>query len=215
MIFILRLIIFSFFIIFGFHLSLRSKSFRAVVSVIYGAVLLYYTFLIRVRFSVDVSASDYGHAVNTSKSVVEQIWSILIAIFGMQVNGNLAGNYTQAFVLNVLLMIPLGYLVCLWLLDGDNTSSEEGKAGEAVSTSVDKAVKDEEPCVESVRSVEKKGITTILICNAVSICIELLQGLTGLGMTDINDVISNTLGGCVGVGMVWVHISYRLRRGRK
>lgn len=77
MIFLLRLIIFSFFIILGFRISLRSKNFRAVVSVIYGAVLLYYTFLIRVRFSVDVSASDYGHAVKTSKSVAEEIWSII------------------------------------------------------------------------------------------------------------------------------------------
>ena len=165
---------------------------------------MWYTFLCRIRLSVDVSASDYGHT-DVTMSTGEKIWKLLQAIFGMQANGNLAGNYTQAFVLNVLLMIPLGYLVCLWLLDGDIASSEEGKAGEAVSTSVDKAVKDEEPCVESVRSVEKKGITTILICIAVSICIELLQGITGLGMTDINDVIANTLGGCVGVGMVWAY----------
>lgn len=217
MIFILRLVIFSFFIILGFHLSLRSKNLRAVVSVIYGAVLLYYTFLIRVRFSVDVSASDYGHAVNTSKSVVEQIWSILKAIFGMQTNGNLAGNYTQAFVLNVLLMIPLGYLVCLWLLDGD-TDSPEARDAMATGTG-SSSVKADGPCLKEKRSVEKnrvkKGITTILICVATSITIELLQGITGLGMTDINDVIANTLGGCVGVGMVWVHISYRLRRGRK
>ena len=118
MIFLLRILIFSFFIILGFRISLRSKNLRAVVSVIYGAVLLYYTyytFLIRVRFSVDVSASDYGHAVNTSKSVVEQIWSIIKAIFGTVASGHLAGTYTQAFVLNVLLMIPLGYLVCLWV----------------------------------------------------------------------------------------------------
>lgn len=116
-------------------------------------------------------------------------------------------------MLNVLLMIPLGYLVCLWLLDGDIASSEEGKAGEAVSTGVGKAVKDEEPCVESVRRVEKKGITTILICVATSITIEILQGITGLGMTDINDVIANTVGSCVGVAMVWGYF-HRLRRGR-
>lgn len=140
MIFILRLIIFSFFIILGFCISLRSKNLRAVVSVIYGAVLLYYTFLIRVRFSVDVSASDYGHAVNTSKSVVEQIWSILIAIFGMQANGNLAGNYEQAFVLNVLLMIPLGYLVLLHFLCGDTktagfSDSSDCRVNEVATTS--------------------------------------------------------------------------------
>jgi len=215
LIFILRLIIFSFFIILGFRISLRSKNLRAVISVIYGTVLLYYTFLIRVRFSVDVSASDYGHAVNTTKSVAEQIWSILKAIFGMDASGHLAGVYWEAAILNVLLFVPLGYLVYLHFLcgDGDIASSEEGKAGEAVSTGVDKDVKDEEPCVESVRSVEKKGITTILICIAVSICIELLQGITGLGMTDINDVIANTVGGSVGVGMVWFYCQ-RLRRSR-
>ena len=207
MIFLLRLIIFSFFIILGFRISLRSKNLRAVVSVIYGAVLLYYTFLIRVRFSVDVSASDYGHAVNTSKSVAEQIWSIIKAIFGTDASGHLAGTYTQAFVLNVLLMIPLGYLVCLWLLDGD-TASPEARDAMATGTG-SSSVKADGPCLKEKRSVEKnrvkKGITTILICVATSITIELLQGITGLGMTDINDVIANTLGGCVGVGMVWAY----------
>ena len=185
MIFLLRILVFSFLIFLGFHFSIRSRGLRKAVSIVYGAVLLYYTFLCRIHLYVDVSASDYGHT-DVTMSTGEKIWKLLQAIFGMQANGNLAGNYTQAFVLNVLLMIPLGYLVCLWLLDGDIASSEEGKAGEAVSTGVDKDVKDEEPCVESVRSVEKKGITTILICIAVSICIELLQGITGLGMTDIN-----------------------------
>lgn len=71
------------------------------------------------------------------------------------------------------------------------------------------SVKADGPCFKEKRSVEKnrvkKGITTILICVATSITIELLQGITGLGMADINDVIANTLGGCVGVGMVWAY----------
>lgn len=122
----------------------------------------------------------------------------------MDASGHLAGVYWEAVVLNVLLFVPLGYLVLLHFLcgEGDTASSEEGKAGEAT----DKATTE--------RSVEKKSISAILICIAVSICIELLQGITGLGMTDINDVIANALGGCVGVGMVWVHISYRLKRDR-
>lgn len=217
MIFTLRLLVFSCFIILGFRFSVRSIKGRAATSVIYGFVLIFYTFLIRVRFSVDVSADDYGHTITTQRSMGEKVLQLLRAIFGMQPNGNLAGNYREAFVLNVLLFVPLGYLVCLWLLDGDNTSSE---ARDAMATGTgSSSVKADGPCLKEKRSVEKnrvkKGITTILICVATSITIELLQGITGLGMTDINDVIANTLGGCVGVGMVWVHISYRLRRGRK
>lgn len=216
MIFPLRILVFSFLIFLGFHFSIRSRNLRKDISLIYGCVLVWYTFLCRIRLSVDVSASDYGHT-DVTMSTGEKIWKLLQAIFGMQANGNLAGNYTQAFVLNVLLMIPLGYLVCLWLLDGDIASSE---ARDAMATGTgSSSVKADGPCLKEKRSVEKnrvkKGITTILICVATSITIELLQGITGLGMTDINDVIANTLGGCVGVGMVWVHISYRLRRGRK
>ena len=130
----------------------------------------------------------------------EKVLQLLRAIFGMQPNGNLAGNYREAFVLNVLLFVPLGYLVCLWL------PSSEARDAMATGTG-SSSVKADGPCLKEKRSVEKnrvkKGITTILICVATSITIELLQGITGLGMTDINDVIANTLGGCVGVGMVW------------
>ena len=108
-------------------------------------------------------------------------------------------------MLNVLLMIPLGYLVGLWLLDGDTASPAARDATATITGSL--SVKEEEPCVEPVRRVEKnrvkKSITTILICVAISITIELYQGLTGLGMTDINDVLANTLGSCVVVAMVW------------
>lgn len=206
MIFFLRIIVFSFFIILGFRISVRSIKGRATISVIYALTLFWYTLGCRWKITVDVAASDYGHTAVTL-TTGEKIWNVLRAIFGMQANGNLAGNYTQAFVLNVLLMIPLGYLVCLWLLDGDNTSSE---ARDAMATGTgSSSVKADGPCLKEKRSVEKnrvkKGITTILICVATSITIELLQGITGLGMTDINDVIANTLGGCVGVGMVWAY----------
>ena len=40
---------------------MRSIKGRGAVSLNYGFVLLYYTFLCRVRLTVDVAASDYGH----------------------------------------------------------------------------------------------------------------------------------------------------------
>lgn len=78
----------------------------------------------------------------------------------MDASGHLASVGWQAAILNVLLMIPLGYLVLLHFLcgDEDTASPEEGKAGEAVITGVNKAMKDEEPCVESVRRVEKNRV---------------------------------------------------------
>ena len=88
---------------------MRSIKGREFVSLIYGFVLLYYTFLCRVHLYVNVSADDYDHTAMTL-TTGEKILQVLRVIFGMQSNGNLAGNYRDAFVLNVLLMIPLGYL---------------------------------------------------------------------------------------------------------
>lgn len=49
MIFTLRLLVFSFFIILGVRISVRSIKGRATITIIYGCVLLYYTFLCRVH----------------------------------------------------------------------------------------------------------------------------------------------------------------------
>ena len=51
-----------------------------------------------------------------------------------------------------------------------------------------------------------KAVRSILICTITSVLIELLQGLTGLGMTDVNDVLANSIGGAGGVGLtlVWL-----------
>lgn len=61
LIFLLRILVFSFLIFLGFHFSTRSRGLRKVVSVVYAVVFLYYTFLCRVRITVDVSASEYHH----------------------------------------------------------------------------------------------------------------------------------------------------------
>ena len=44
----------------------------------------------------------------------------------------------------------------------------------------------------------------MVICIAVSVGIELLQEWTGLGMADWKDLVSNALGGAVGVLIVKV-----------
>jgi hypothetical protein len=65
MIFFLRIIIFSFFIILGFRFSVRSIKGRAFTSLIYGFVLVFYTFLIRVR----ITERPEGIAAGTLKLV--------------------------------------------------------------------------------------------------------------------------------------------------
>ena len=45
----------------------------------------------------------------------------------------------------------------------------------------------------------KRWWSSLLICSAVSLTIEILQQLTGFGMFDWNDWIANSIGGCVGV----------------
>lgn len=74
------------------------------------------------KITVDVAASDYGHTAVTI-STGEKVVQLLKGIFGMQANGNLVVNYTQAFVHNCLLFVPMGYWVLLWMIEGDRSSS--------------------------------------------------------------------------------------------
>lgn len=191
MIFLLRILVFSFLILLGFQFSVRSRNLRKVISLIYGCVLVYYTFLCRIRLSVDVSASDYGHAVVTM-STGEKIWKLLQAIFGMDSTGHLAGVYWQAFILNILLFVPMGYLVYLHFL----------------CESLDAITPMEKDAEESItrKNLIHKAVWSLLICVITSVLIELLQGLTGLGMTDVLDVVANSIGGVGGVGLtlVWL-----------
>ena len=53
----------------------------------------------------------------------------------------------------------------------------------------------------------KHTCRTILICSAVSICIEILQEVTGFGMFDWNDWIANSIGAVIGVVMVRMYRS--------
>ena len=49
------------------------------------------------------------------------------------------------------------------------------------------------------RRLRKRPWLAVVICIAVSVGIELLQEWTGLGMADWKDIVSNALGGVVGV----------------
>lgn len=203
LIFTLRLLVFSFFIILGFHISVCSIKGRGAVSLIYGCVLLYYTFLCRVHLTVDVAASDYGHAITTQRSVGESIWRIVKAIFGMDSSGYLAGVYWQASLLNILLFVPLGYLVLLHFLCGDtktvgSSDSSDCRVNEVATTSQSEK-----------RTLAKIAFRTEMICIATSFVIEVTQKITKLGMFDINDLIANSIGSCIGIGMVWLWQHFR------
>ena len=215
MIFILRLVIFSFFIILGFHISVRSIKGRATISIIYGFVLLYYTFLCRVHLIVTVFASDYGHAAETL-TTVEKVLQLLRAIFGMQANGNLAGNYREAFVLNCLLFVPLGYLCLLWMICGDSSvlGSPRGTEARHVITDGNSLHVNDAVATSKRRSyLAKIALRTEMICIATFLTIELLPKITNLGMFDINDLFANSIGGGVGIFITLVWILQHVRVG--
>lgn len=205
MIFFLRIIIFSFLILLGFRFSLRSKKGRAALSIIYGFVLIFYTFLIRVRFIVDVSADDYSHTITAQRSTFQQILNTVREIFGIDSSGHLASVGWQAFILNSYLFIPLGFLVYLWMICGDSS---------VLGSLVGRAVKEE--ATSKRRSyLAKTALRTEMVCIATSLAIELLQKTTTLGMFDINDLLANSIGSCIGIGMVWLWQHFRRRESRE
>ena len=171
MIFVLRVIIFSALILLGFYISTRSILLRKIVTVIYSFALLWYTLLCRLPLftSVPVAAdSTITTTPVTELSFAESLIEAVIAIFGPQLDGTLAGDgVVRATTFNALLFVPMGYLLLLWF-----------------------------------RSLRKNPWLAVGICTAVSVGIELLQEWTGLGMADWKDVLSNALGGTVGVLIV-------------
>ena len=168
MIFVLRVIIFSTLILLGFYISTRSIRLRKIVTVIYTFVPLWYTLLCRLQLFTSVPvASDSTITTTPVKelSFAERLIEAVIAIFGPQPDGTLAGDgVVRAMTFNALLFMPMGYLLLLWF-----------------------------------RSLRKNPWLSVGICTAVSVGIELLQEWTGLGMADWKDVVSNALGGAVGV----------------
>ena len=171
MIFVLRVIIFSALILLGFYISNRSIRMRKIVTVIYTFVLLWYTLLCRLPlFTPAPVAADSTITTTpaTELSFAERLIEAVIAIFGPQPDGTLAGDgVVRAMTFNALLFVPMGYLLLLWFC-----------------------------------RLRKNPRPAVGICTAVSVGIELLQEWTGLGMADWKDVLSNALGGIVGVLIV-------------
>lgn len=156
----LRYAVFLIFIVVGFILS-RHRRLYPIVAAVYLSALFYYTFLSRMEVATTTEAVVSTH-------VVQQPWYVkaLYEIFRMKTS-----SYKEAFILNIMLFVPMGYLVPALL------HRHAGEKGSAVH----------------------RWLWTVLICSAMSITIEILQQLTGFGMFDWNDWIANSIGGCVGV----------------
>ena len=118
MIFVLRVIIFSALILLGLHVSTCSIRLRKIVTVIYTFAILWYTLLCRLPLftSVPVAAnSTITTTPATELSFAESLIEAVIAIFGPQPDGTLAGDgVVRAMTFNALLFVPMGYLLLLW-----------------------------------------------------------------------------------------------------
>lgn len=90
---------------------------RKIVTVIYTFVLLWYTLLRRllVFTSIPVAAdSTITTTPITELSFTERLIEAVIAIFGSQTDGTLAGGGVgPSLVFNILLFIPCGYLTAM------------------------------------------------------------------------------------------------------
>ena len=91
---------------------------RKIVTVIYTFVLLWYTLLRRllVFTSIPVAAdSTITTTPATELSLAERLIEAVIAIFGPQPDGTLAGDgVVKAMAFNAMLFVPMGYLPWLW-----------------------------------------------------------------------------------------------------
>lgn len=127
----------------------------------------------------------------------QTVGKLIVEIFGLQPDGTLAGGVViRSLVFNILLFIPCGYLIALWLLHLVQIRSEKR----------DKRDK-------QGRERRCGRIVAVAICTVVSILIELLQSLTGLGMADIKDVIGNCIGSVIGVVMAMLYEWKKAARG--
>lgn len=169
----LRYAVFLIFIFIGFLLS-RTKTYP-IVAAIYGVALFYYTFLSRMELATSTEA------VVSTAPVIQQHWWVNAAyeIFRMKTS-----SYHEAFILNIMLFVPMGYL-----LMGSRCAGKNKR------------------CVVK----NNRWWKTILICSAVSMCIEVLQEVTGFGMFDINDWVANTIGAAIGVAMMQIRASRHWR----
>lgn len=150
----------------------RQISFIMIMTVVYFTALFYYTFLSRMDISgaVRVGAGTVHTSGQTRKGVVFIIGNIFKYFFRMQVY-----DIRTAMGFNILLFIPFGYIIPIWI------------SWMSISNN------------RMHVSVINKVMITGVFGMATSAMIELLQGITGLGMTDICDWICNTAGVMIGI----------------
>lgn len=142
------------------------------MTVIYFVALFYYTFLSRMDISgaVRVGAGTVHTSGQTRKGVVFIIGNIFKYFFRMQVY-----DIRTAMGFNILLFIPFGYIIPIWISW--------------------MSIRNNRMRVSVINKVMITGVFGM----ATSAVIELLQGITGLGMTDICDWICNTAGVMIGI----------------
>ena len=100
---LIRFAVFTVLIIIGFLLVIRNKKpLTIILTIVYSIALLYYTFFSRMEIvpaAVKVNSYNSTPSVRTWKSVLKEIFVLRVY------------NFPQAFVLNILLFVPLGYLI--------------------------------------------------------------------------------------------------------
>lgn len=169
------MIIFSLLIIGGFHISLRSLTGKKIVTVIYTLTLLWYTFLCRLPL---LSTPVYGSdtaPVETAEPTVAQ--QIWKAV------ATIFGSQPDGTLAGGGVFISTLFNCLLFIPLGFLLLL----------------------WIPKLREKRKGRIAAVAVCLLLSVVIECVQEVTGLGMADWKDVISNTLGAAVGVGMVMMY----------
>ena len=142
------------------------------MTVIYFVALFYYTFLSRmdVPGAVKIGTGSVHTVEQIHKGVVVIIRNFFNYFFRMQVY-----DIRTAMGFNILLFIPFGYIIPIWISWMN--------------------IRNNRMCVSVINKVMITGVFGM----ATSAVIELLQGITGLGLTDIRDWICNTAGVMIGI----------------
>ena len=150
----------------------RRISFIMIMTVIYFVALFYYTFLSRMDIpgAVRIGMGSVHTVEQTHKGFVFIIRNVFNYFFRMQVY-----DIRTAMGFNILLFIPFGYIIPIWISWMN--------------------IRNNRMCVSVINKVMITGVFGM----ATSAVIELLQGITGLGMTDMCDWICNTAGVMIGI----------------
>ena len=150
----------------------RQISFIMIMTVIYFVALFYYTFLSRMDIpgAVRIGTGSVHAVEQTHKGFVFIIRNFFNYFFRMQVY-----DIRTAMGFNILLFIPFGYIIPIWISWMN--------------------IRNNRMCVSVINKVMITGVFGMV----TSAVIELLQGITGLGMTDICDWICNTAGVVIGI----------------